>query len=209
MEPKWLLWAKHIQAIAQTGLTYSTDVFDRERYEQLRKISVEIMAQYTSTDEERIYDLFANETGYQTPKVAVRGVVCRDHKMLLVKELSDGKWTLPGGWADIGLTPAEVAVKEIEEESGFETKPIRILAVLDSERHHPPSPYHVYIIFVQCEITGGDRKPGVETCEVGFYDEDSVPSELSEGRTTKSEIRMLFDKLRRSSFEAEFDKGNH
>jgi hypothetical protein len=119
MEHKWLEWAKQIQAIAQAGLAYSKDVYDIERFQQLRELSIEIMAEHTETNKELIRTLFANETGYQTPKVDVRGVIFQDNKILLVKEKIDKKWTLPGGWADIGLTPAEAVKKEIFEEAGF------------------------------------------------------------------------------------------
>lgn len=131
MDPKWLEWAKQIQALAQTGLAYTKDVYDVERYEALREISIDIMNSYTAVDREIIKLSFANERGYATPKVDIRGVVFKDNKILLVQEKLDGDWALPGGWGDIGLSPTEVAVKEIKEESGYEAVPVRLLAVLD------------------------------------------------------------------------------
>ncbi|UQZ77411.1 ADP-ribose pyrophosphatase [Niallia circulans] len=192
MEPKWLQWAKQLQAIAQAGLTYSKDTFDLERFEDIRKISLEIMSEYTKVDETRIRDLFANETGYATPKVDIRAVVFQDNKILMVKEKTDNSWALPGGWGDIGLTPAEVAVKEVQEESGFKVKAVKLIAVMDKKCHpHPPSPYHVYKMFIQCEIVGGEAQEGVETSSVGFFAKDDLPP-LSIPRNTESQILLAF-----------------
>lgn len=128
---KWLDWAKEIQAIAQAGLAYTKDDFDRERFERLRELSCEIIADYAETDFSKVKELFAGESGYQTPKVDVRAVIFKDHKLLLVQEKADGKWALPGGWADIGFTPKEIAVKETLEETGLKVKAHKLLAVID------------------------------------------------------------------------------
>lgn len=205
MDPKWLDWAKRLQSIAQAGLTYSKDIFDIERFEQIREISVEILSEYTEVDKKIIRNLFANETGYATPKVDIRAVVFKDEKILLVKEKSDNSWALPGGWADIGLTPGEIAVKEVKEESGFTVKPVKLLGVLDKNCHpHPPSAYHVYKIFIQCEIIGGQAKEGVETSQVGFFAENECPA-LSEARNTKSQIEMAFRHLKNPDEDVYFD----
>ncbi|MEK6455436.1 NUDIX hydrolase [Caldifermentibacillus hisashii] len=205
MEPKWLEWAKELQSIAQAGLTYSRDVYDLERFEQIREISMEIMSQYTKVDQSVLKNLFANETGYPTPKVDIRAVIFEDNKILLVKENSDDSWSLPGGWADIGLTPSEVAIKEVKEESGFDVKPVKLLGVLDKKRHpHPPSPYHVYKIFIQCEIIGGGPQTGIETTAVGFFAENELPK-LSEGRNTRSQIEMLFRQVNNPQEPVYFD----
>ncbi|ASA19683.1 NUDIX hydrolase [Paenibacillus donghaensis] len=193
MEAKWLTWAKEIQGIAQTGLTYAKDVYDIERYEALRELSVDIMANYTYESKEQIRLSFAGEDGYATPKVDIRGVVFRENEILLVREKMDGKWALPGGWGDIGLSPSEVVVKEIREESGFEAEAIRLLAVLDKKFHqHPPEPYHVYKLFILCRITGGAAAEGVETSGVAFFAEDGLP-ELSEERNTLAQLHTLFE----------------
>lgn len=169
MTLKWLDWAKEIQAISQAGLEYTRDVYDKERFEQLRELSIKIMQEYTEAGDEKIRTLFASETGYQTPKVDVRGVIFQEGKLLLVKEKADGAWALPGGWADIGLSPAEVVVKEVKEEAGYEVRATRLLAVLDKKFHnHPPSAFHVYKMFIQCDITGGTAGVGTETSAVGF-----------------------------------------
>lgn len=194
--PKWLEWAKQIQAIAQTGLAYTKDVYDAERYEALREISIDILNSYTSVDREIIELSFANERGYATPKVDIRGVVFKDNKVLLVQEKHDGDWALPGGWGDIGLSPSEVAVKEIKEEAGYEVRPVRLLAVLDKKfHHHPPEPYHVYKFFIQCEIVGGEAAAGLETSGVAFFEENHLP-QLSLQRNTEEQIKTMFQFLR-------------
>jgi ADP-ribose pyrophosphatase YjhB (NUDIX family) len=193
MEYKWLDVVKRLQAIAQAGLTYAENGYDQERYEQLRQITVEIMADLTHTDTPTVEKLFANETGYQTPKVDVRAVVFEEGKLLMVRETIDGCWTLPGGWADVGLTPAEVAVKEAREESGLEVEPVRLLAVLDKKCHpHPPSPYHTYKIFILCRATGGALGTSHETSDSGFFDRHQLPP-LSAKRITASQISLLYE----------------
>lgn len=195
MEHKWLDWAKQLQSIAQAGLTYSNDVYDLERFELIRQISIEILSEQTGVKMENIKDLFANETGYATPKVDIRAVVFKDNKILMVREKLDGDWSLPGGWADIGLTPSEVAVKEVKEESGFDVKVTKLLAVQDKKCHpHPPSPFHVYKMFIQCEIIGGQPMEGIETSAVEFFSENELPP-LSIARNTKNQIEMAFKNL--------------
>lgn len=192
---KWLEWAKELQAIAQAGLTYSTDVFDRERFEMIRDMSVEMMAYQTHEKQSVIRDLFANEVGYATPKVDVRAVIFKNDCILLVKEKADGKWSLPGGWGDIGLMPSEVAVKEVREEAGFDVKAHKLLAVFDKKCHpHPPSPYHVYKFFIQCDIVGGQAREGIETDDVAFFSKDDLPP-LSVERNTESQIQIAFQYL--------------
>ncbi|WP_029192658.1 NUDIX hydrolase [Paenibacillus harenae] len=196
MEIKWLEWAKQIQAIAQIGLTYTKDPYDIERYEDLRQISIDILSNYTLIEKQQLKLSFANETGYATPKVDIRGVVFNHNKILLVREKIDGAWALPGGWADIGYSPAEVAIKEIKEESGFVVTPVRLLAVLDKKNHdHPPEPYHVYKFFIECKIVGGEAETGLETSEVDFFDEHNLP-ELSLERNTLKQVKIMFEFLR-------------
>ena len=205
MEPKWVEWAKQLQSIAQAGLTYSKDIYDLERFEQIRTISIDILSQQTNLDQTIIRDLFASETGYATPKVDIRAVVFRDNKILMVKEKSDEAWALPGGWGDIGLTPSEVAVKEVKEESGFEVNAIKFLGVLDKKCHpHPPSPYHVYKMFIQCEIIGGRPIEGIETSEVGFFSLEELPL-LSQARNTESQIIWVFKHLHNPREPVYFD----
>ncbi|WP_046215892.1 NUDIX hydrolase [Paenibacillus wulumuqiensis] len=196
MQLKWLEWAKQIQAISQAGLEYSRDVYDLERFQQLRELSVEIMQQYTEAEIELIHDLFAGETGYATPKVDIRAVVFQENRILMVREKLDGAWALPGGWADIGLSPKEIAVKEVKEESGYDVRAGRLLGVVDKKFHpHPPSPWHVYKFFIECELIGGTAATDTtETMEVGFFAEDELPP-LSVERNTEQQIRTAFSYL--------------
>lgn len=205
MTQKWLEWAKEIQAISQAGLAYSKDIYDIERFEQLRDLSVSILHEYTEIEHGKIRSLFASDTGYPTPKVDVRGVVFQDGAILMVRERLDGAWALPGGWADVGLSAKEVAVKEIREESGYDVLPIRLLAVLDKKFHdHPPASQHVYKIFIQCELTGGQASGGLETTEVAFFGEDNLP-ELSLERNTEVQVKAMFEYLRNPEKDVWFD----
>lgn len=205
MTQKWLEWAKEIQAISQAGLAYSKDIYDIERFEQLRDLSVSILHEYTEIEHDKIRSLFASDTGYPTPKVDVRGVVFQEGKILMVRERLDGAWALPGGWADVGLSAKEVAVKEIREESGYDVQPVRLLAVLDKKFHaHPPASQHVYKIFIQCELTGGHASGGLETSEVAFFAEDKLP-ELSLERNTEKQIKAMFEYLRSPAKDVWYD----
>ncbi|WCR30111.1 NUDIX hydrolase [Paenibacillus thiaminolyticus] len=202
---RWLDWTLRIQAIAQTGLAYGQDIYDRERYEELRDISVAMMAEQTGAEKPIVELAFARDSGYATPKVDIRGVVFQHNRVLLVKEKSDGCWALPGGWADVGLSPAEVAVKEIKEESGYDAEAVRLLAVLDKRLHrHPPEPHHVYKIFIQCRLSGGTASSGIETEDVRFFPEDDLPA-LSVQRNTAAQLHMLFQYNRRPEQPALFD----
>ncbi|WP_226036565.1 NUDIX hydrolase [Aquibacillus saliphilus] len=205
MSYKWLEWAKKIQALSQSGLSFSNDIYDIERYEELRKISSEIMEQYTDLEMEKITGLFTNETGYQTPKVDIRGAVFTDDKILMVRENSDDKWSLPGGFCDIGLSPSENIMKEVKEESGYDVTAKKLVALLDMNQHsHPPQPYHYYKIFIQCELTGGQADTGLETKDVRFFSENNLPK-LSTGRNTEEQINMLFDYFRNPNKASIFD----
>ncbi|MGM0751676.1 MAG: NUDIX hydrolase [Bacillota bacterium] len=205
MSDQWLEWAKRIQALSQSGLAFSKDVYDIERYEELRSISAEIMQEYTGLEMRKVRELFTNESGYQTPKVDVRGVVFKDNKILMVREKVDDKWSLPGGFCDVGLSPSENIVKEIREESGFDVTPVKLLAILDMNKHpHPPQPYHYYKLFIQCEVTGGRAESGIETKGIHFFEKDHLP-ELSVGRNTETQINLLFEFLRNPYKETVYD----
>ncbi len=153
---KWLDWAKRLQALAQNGITYCDNFYDRERYEAVREIAAEMMAAHSRVDVEFVRNLFVHEVGAATPKVDVRAAVFRDDKILLVKERSDGFWTLPGGWADVNEPPSRAVEREVYEESGYRTRTVKLLAVLDRDLHgHPPYPFHVYKLFFHCKLEGG------------------------------------------------------
>jgi ADP-ribose pyrophosphatase YjhB (NUDIX family) len=198
MEPsKLLLQAQRLQAIAQAGLAYATNEYDQDRYEEIRGISVSLLQELTDEPHEKIIRSFASETGYQTPKVDVRAVMFRDEReILLVKEKNDqGRWTLPGGWADIGFSPFEVAEKEAEEETGLRVRAVRLLALYDKRKHpHPPQPWYVYKAFVRCEIEGGElAQETAETVGAGWFRQEQLPSlTLSTDRVTQSQLSTLF-----------------
>jgi len=205
MEKKWLSWAKELQAIAQCGLEYSTDKFDIERFEQIRNMSVEIMSEYTDIDTAKVRSLFANEQGYQTPKVDVRAAIFNENKILLVREESDKKWSLPGGWADIDHSVYENIVKETREEAGAEIAPKRVIAIMDRNKHVDDTyPYSVYKIFVECDYISGEHQENIETCESGFFSCDSLP-ELSETRNTVNQVQMCFRVREKKVHEVIFD----
>jgi ADP-ribose pyrophosphatase YjhB (NUDIX family) len=189
----WLDIAKRLQALAQAGLEYSENKYDQDRYQQIRDISLDILHSYTNIPMSKLTETFASERGYQTPKVDIRGVVFRADKILMVRETIDGRWSIPGGWADVGLTPYENVCKEVFEESGLIVKPVRLLAVLDKKCHnHPPDLFHIYKLFILCEEMGGKLKGGMETDDTGFFGLEELPV-LSEPRITKEQIALMFD----------------
>jgi ADP-ribose pyrophosphatase YjhB (NUDIX family) len=205
MAPQWLDWVKRLQAIAQTGLTYAADPYDIERYEQIRALAAEIAAGHSDGGFEHINGLFANQAGYATPKVDVRGAVFRDDMILLVKERSDGCWTLPGGWADVDDSPGDAVVREIVEESGYQTRAVKLLALYDRNKHgHPPYPFHAYKIFFLCELIGGRATTSSETEAVEFFREDALP-ELSLMRVMPAQIARLFAHYRHPEWPTDFD----
>jgi ADP-ribose pyrophosphatase YjhB (NUDIX family) len=206
MDPTWLDWARALQIIAQNGLAYSKDPFDVERFESVRQIAAQMVAAQTETSAGDLLDLFSGEKGYATPKIDVRGAAFQDGKVLLVRELLDqGRWTLPGGWADPGDSPSEAVLREMREESGFEARVVKLAAVFDRDRRgHPYYYFSVYKLFFLCEITGGAPAESIETGGVGFFGEHDLP-ELSLGRVTGDEIRMLFEHYRRPEIPTQFD----
>jgi ADP-ribose pyrophosphatase YjhB (NUDIX family) len=204
--PVWLKWSKQLQSIAQAGLEYSKDPFDKERFSQIRNISIQILNSYTDIDTNKIKQLFANETGYQTPKIDVRAAIFNhESKILLVKEKNDNKWSLPGGWADIDLSICENIIKEAKEEAGAEIKPKRLIAVHDRQKHIEDSlPYSVYKIFVECDFIKSQFNENIETSDHKFYTRQKLP-ELSIGRNTAKQINMCFDARLKKTFETLFD----
>ena len=217
MDPDWLAWAKRLEALAQNGLTYSADPYDTERYEAVRAIAIEMLAARSDADPSDIRDLFARERGHITPKVDVRGAVFRDERVLLVRERGDGRWTLPGGWADPGESPAAGVVREVYEESGYRTRATRLLALYDRDKQgHPPLPYSVYKVFFLCELLdgapaeraeAGQRGHGAsfaETDAVAFFPAGALP-DLSLTRVTPAQIARLFALYRRPDQPADFD----
>lgn len=204
-DPPWLLWARELQALAQTGLAFSKDAYDLERYQRIRALAAEMYARGSDTPIERIRSLFAQDSGYATPKVDVRGAVFRDESILLVQEATDGGWTLPGGWADVNQSPREGVEREIREESGYEARAIKLAGVYDFRRQGNPNPLpnSIYKIFFVCELTGGEARTSFETSAVDFFLPDRLPS-LSLGRTNPAQIARMFAHWRDPALPADF-----
>ena len=207
MDPQWLRWARELQAIAQIGQTFAGEShFDLERYRRIQQIAAEMMAAGTRLDVATVAAFLDAETGYATPKVDVRGVVFSEGRVLLVREASDRLWTLPGGWADVNESPAVATVREVREESGYETVAAKLLAVYDRSlhEHEPPFPYHVYKLFVRCDIVGGTAASSHETTEVEFFAETALPP-LSVSRVTERQLRRMFEHYRHPDWPTDFD----
>lgn len=205
MEIDWLRWAKRIQAIAQTGLAYTRDPFDIERYKELRSLATEMAAANLAQPPQQIAQIFANESGYATPKVDIRAVAFQDGRLLLVRERTDTLWTIPGGWADIGESPGEAAVREMLEEAGHVVRPAKVLAILDRGRHgHPPSLFDTYKIFIRCVVISGEFRSSTEIDAGGFFDRREIPP-LSLERVTPEEIALVFSHYDDPGRPADFD----
>lgn len=207
MSGGWLGWVRRLQAIAQNGLAYATDPYDAERYEQVRRVAAEMAASGSGVPAEGVDRLFAGESGYATPKLDVRAVVLdAEDSVLLVREKEDGRWTLPGGWIDVGDSPGGAAEREVGEESGYRVRAVELLALWDRDKHpHPPLPFHVYKLFFRCELLGGDPlSSSTETEGVGFFPADALP-ELSLGRVLPEQISRLVELAGRGGGQAEFD----
>lgn len=204
--PQWLTWAREIQALTQTGLTFCESHYDILRYKRLEAIAAEIVAAHTALSPTAVVDNFHLQPGYATPKVDVRSAVFRDGKILLVRERSDGGWTMPGGWADVGEAPSVVAMREVQEESGFTVAAEKLIAVYDANRRPDVRLefYHAYKLVFLCRLTGGDAAPSDETSAVDFFDLGAIP-ELSNYRTNRKMIEEAFahavDPMRTTVFD--------
>jgi ADP-ribose pyrophosphatase YjhB (NUDIX family) len=195
---------RELLALAQTGLAFTSDAFDRERYTRLREL-VEGMLRAPSDPTFDPVALLGRDKGYATPKVDVRGAAFRDGRILMVRERSDGLWTLPGGWCDVNVSPSEAVVKEIREESGFEARAVKLAALLDRRKHpHPTQFHHVYKLYFLCELTGGQAQPSIETDAVDFFAEDELPP-LSIQRITPGQIELMFRHERERGLLTTFD----
>ena len=189
---QWLQWAIELQSLAQAGLTYGKDVYDKERYERIRDISAEILSHMSDIPTEIVKDLFCNETGYQTPKLDTRAAIFREEKILLVRE-NNGKWSLPGGWCDVNISVGENTVKEVKEESGLDVKIDKVIAVQDRAKHNlPVYAYGVCKVIAQCSVIGGNFEPNIETTGFQYFAENELP-ELATEKINEEQIRMCFE----------------
>ncbi|HMK86300.1 MAG TPA: NUDIX hydrolase [Steroidobacteraceae bacterium] len=205
VEPPWLTIGRELAAIAQIGLTFCRDPFDRQRYERVRELSATLIARGAGLAERDVLEILCHGTGYATPKVDVRAAAFADGRVLLVREVSDGSWTLPGGWADVNESPAESVVREVAEESGYRARAVKLAAVYDYRKrnrlHHLDS---IYKLFFICELEGGSARSSIETSEAAFFARDALPP-LSIGRTTAAQIERMFEHAERPDLPTDFD----
>lgn len=188
---KWIAWAREIFSLSQAGLAYSQNEFDIERYKRLQEITAEMLENQSELSKESVLESFSMQAGYATPKIDVRGAVIRDNKILLIQERADGKWAMPGGWADLGNSPASVAEREVWEESGYHVKAEKVVAVLDANRIEPMEFYHAFKIIFLCTLIGGEPQVSHETLAVDFFDVNELPP-LSLYRTNESMLQEVF-----------------
>lgn len=205
--PRWLEWAREIQALSQTGLHYSHDLYETQRYERLLEIAAEIVHDHTGLAQQPLLENFKIQPGYATPKIDVRGavVVVREEKILLVQEKADGRWAMPGGWGDVGEIPSAMVAREVLEESGFQVRPIRVVGVYDANRDGRPLQfYHAYKIIFLCDIISGSARASEETLAVDFFDFDKLPP-LSLSRTNQRHLNDVLAHLRNPRHPTLFD----
>jgi ADP-ribose pyrophosphatase YjhB (NUDIX family) len=204
-EPSWLTIGRELRAIAQIGLAFCRDPFDRLRYERMRELAASLVAQGAGQDSAAVLEEFRRDAGYATPKVDVRAAVFREGQVLLVREISDGAWTLPGGWADVNESAAECVVREVAEESGFEARAVKLAAVYDyRKRNRPHHLDSIYKMFFICALTGGSARASIETSDAAFFSRAALPP-LSTGRTTAQQIERMFEHAERPDLPTDFD----
>lgn len=204
LKEPWLKWAMEIQSIAQIGLTYTKDEYDKERYEQLRNIASEMLSYKTDIPVDKVKNLFCNEQGYQTPKLDTRAAIFKDDKILLVHE-KNGFWSLPGGWVDILESIESNTIKEVKEEAGLDVVAKKVIAIQDRNKHNTPIyPYGVCKVFVECEVMGGEFVENIETVEIGYFSIDNLPK-LAEEKCTPKQVEMCFEAKNNKNWQVLFD----
>jgi len=201
---KWIEWAREIFSLSQAGLTYNKNEFDIERYKRLQEISAEMIESQSELSKESVLESFSMQAGYITPKIDVRGAVVHEGKILLIQERMDGKWAMPGGWAELGNAPASVAVREVWEESGYEVKVEKVVAVIDANRIEPMEFYHAFKIIFLCNLIGGEARTSHETMGVDFFDPKDLPP-LSFYRTNEDMLREVFAHVKDPNRRTYFD----
>jgi ADP-ribose pyrophosphatase YjhB (NUDIX family) len=201
-QPQKLPWARELFSIAQSGLAYCKNEFDLQRYRRLQGIAAEMVASQSELTVEAVLENFSLQTGYATPKIDVRGAVIRDGKILLVHERVDNRWSMPGGWADLGEVPSQMVIREVQEESGFEVRVDKL--IVDANRINPLEFYHAYKLIFLCTIVGGEAQASIETFDAGFFAPEELPP-LSEFRTNRTMIAEVFAHLADPNRPAYFD----
>lgn len=203
--PRWLEWAREIQSLAQTGSYYAENEFQHQRYHRLMEIAAEIITEYSSIEYPSVVEAFSTPLGYATPRIDVRGAVFNGKKLLLVRELMDGGWTLPGGWADVGEIPSIAAEREVWEEAGFQVKAKKVIGVYDANRIGRLELFHAYKLVFLCDLIAGEAKTSAETTEVVFFERNEIPEQLSGERTKSRHIQDAYFCLDHPDCETFFD----
>ena len=202
---QWLKWAIEIQSLAQSGLAYTDNAYDIERYKRLREISVEMLAEKTDLSICKVKDLFCNEVGYQTPKIDTRAAIFKDNKILLTHENND-TWSLPGGWCDVLESVRSNTIKEVKEETGLNVNPTKVISIQDRNKHNKPIyAYGVCKIFVLCDLIDGKFEKNIETTEIKYFSLSDLPTNLANEKTTKEQIQMCFRAFSSTSWITQFD----
>ena len=203
--PRWLKWAREIQQLSQTGLAFAVTDYEKQRYKRLTEITAEIVEHHTSLEKDSVEKVMMKQLGYATPKIDVRAAVMQDDKILLVQEISDERWAMPGGWADVGDIPSEVAERETKEESGYHVKPTKVIGVFDANRLDGQLEFfHAFKIVFLCELIGGEAETSDETQDVSFFNFDDLPP-LSLNRTNDKHIKEILAHLKNQQRSTYFD----
>jgi ADP-ribose pyrophosphatase YjhB (NUDIX family) len=208
--PHLKIWIEQLQAIAQIGLAFEPPLYDRERYDALLKLAATMAATTNGNatlDPELANELTArwrNEVGkgaagYVTPKTGVGAVVFNERDELLMIQRAEGPWFIPTGWADVGLSAAQVAAKEVREETGFIVTPLRIIGVYDSRLWGAAALPHFYSTVFYCRLDGGalNRHP-LETLDAGFFAYDKLPGQIHRNRHAWLDHAWEFHRGRRT-----------
>lgn len=202
---KWLKYVIEIQSLAQAGLAYTNNCYDKERYERLREISAEMIANKTGMEIENVKNIFCNEKGYQTPKIDTRAAIFKDDKILLVHENND-TWSLPGGWCDVLESVKSNTIKEVKEETGLDVETLKVIAIQDRNKHNTPVyAYGVCKVFILCNILGGSFIPNIETTETKYFSLNEIPENLANEKTNLEQIIMCFNAYHDESWQTQFD----
>jgi ADP-ribose pyrophosphatase YjhB (NUDIX family) len=202
---KWLRIAREMQQLAQTGAAFAVTDYEKDRYKRLTEITAEIVEHHTTLEKESVTKVLMEHPGYATPKIDVRAAVIKDGKILLVQESTDKCWAMPGGWADVGNLPSEVAIRECKEESGFDVKPLKVIGVFDANRVGGRLEFfHAFKIIFLGELVGGKATPSDETLDVQFFDFNSLPP-LSLNRTNEKHLNEVRLHLQNPNRQTYFD----
>ena len=203
--PQWLEWAREIQQLSQTGLAFAITDYEKKRYKRLIELTAEMVDYSTKLDKPAVEKVLMEQPGYATPKIDVRAAVINENKILLVQERTDNMWAMPGGWADVGDFPSQVAIRETKEESGFDVKPRKVAGVYDANRTGGRLEFfHAFKIVFLCDLIGGEARASNETIDVKFFSFEELPP-LSKNRTNNNHLEEIQFHLKDSIRQTFFD----